>query len=105
VSFVVPVHGMDITSMRTDYQATVGCGAPSDTVVWRDLASMAILDGSFHGETTVMSGSGIPQHFTVTGRFTSPAHVAGTINVHYNFPKHELPPCDDTASFTASRSG
>jgi hypothetical protein len=105
VSFVVPPRGMEIVEMRTDYEATEGCGPPSNAVVWHDLASMQIGVGSFHGETTIDAPSGIAQHYTVDGEFTSPAHVRGTINIRFNFPHGSLPPCDDTGSFTASRTG
>jgi hypothetical protein len=102
LSFTVSPNGEKLTALRTDFQGTVNCGPPDDNALFFDFPKLAISSGRFDGEKTTNSNSEISPRYTIKGRFNTPTHAEGTINVFFTYPHNALPPCDETDPFSAT---
>ncbi len=100
ISFKVSSNHKRITGLATNFEATTCAGNGSEKPV-NKFPALQIRKGRFHG--SVVKRRGATEHVHVTGTFTAPDHVNGTIADRVTFRKNALPPCKASATFTASR--
>jgi hypothetical protein len=105
VDFKVSANRKTITGLTTDYQATEGCGAPSNNVITTRFPAVVIRDGRFDASVTRIPPSGLAMHYTVVGRFSTPTKVSGSVSDDFNFPHNSEPPCRSSNTFSGTRAG
>jgi hypothetical protein len=105
IDFKVSRDRKTITDLHTNYQATVGCGPPSDTPVTTRFPKLELDKGHFSGSVTRAPGSEIPMHYSIRGNFSTTEKAQGSVTVHFTFPHNALPPCNSTDSFSVARAG
>jgi hypothetical protein len=102
ITFTVK-DGKTITSLRTDFEATIDCGPPAEPAPYFTFPAIEVSGGDFHGSTTVVNAGGTSPTFTIKGSFTSATKASGTIHESFSYPKNALPPCSETDTFKAER--
>jgi hypothetical protein len=105
VDFKVSANRKTITGLTTDYQATEGCGAPSNNVITTRFPTLAVRDGRFSGSVTRIPPSKLAMHYSVHGTFSTPTKASGTVGVRFSFPHNSEPACNSFNAYSAARLG